>query len=568
MADIPWLAVGSFASSVGLVYLLVQLRTHWDKPGAKWFVLTLGTQTVWAVAYGLGLLVFGPTVRLGLEQVTWVGMLWVGFLYLSFALGYSGRTELFGARWYRSVVAVPILGSVLVATNPLHGLVWEGFEVVETFGSAGATYQLLPLGMGLIFISVLFVSVGTAVLFDTVISYGPLYRQETIAVGLSPVIPGLTLLVWASGIGPVPAVNLTTIAFIPHVVLDVYAFIQSDMFEFHPATRRAGERAAIDDIATPVAIIDESGRIVNLNPAAETMLGVEKREALTDPLDERCAGDQFVPGQDDDRFGFEHAGRRREYKIQQTELNDIAGTKLGYTVVFQDITDEIRRERRLEVLNRFLRHNVRNEGSVIRARAGLLAERLDGEPGDYADTIEQAVNRLVESGNKARTLSEASTAGTDFEPLSLRWLVDGVVESLSAEYDGTVTVDISGEITVYSQPVLLEVLVTNLVENALKHVPDAEVTVRATVDGDRAVVSVSDDGPGIPDHELSVLQRGQETPLDHGSGIGLWLVRWVITTLSAELDFDTSDGTTVTVRLPLHDESESPGGEPADVRTT
>jgi len=47
-----------------------------------------------------------------------------------------------------------------------------------------------------------------------------------------------------------------------------------------------------------------------------------------------------------------------------------------------------------------------------------------------------------------------------------------------------------------------------------------------------------------------VLERGRETDLNHGSGIGLWLVRWTATTLEGDLDFDTSDGTTVTVRLP------------------
>ena len=64
------------------------------------------------------------------------------------------------------------------------------------------------------------------------------------------------------------------------------------------------------------------------------------------------------------------------------------------------------------------------------------------------------------------------------------------------------------------------------------------------------VIAVSDDGPGISGHELSVLERGEETPLSHGSGIGLWLVRWATTTLGGDLAFDTSDGTTATVRLP------------------
>ncbi len=550
MADIPWLALGSFAAGLGSVYLLAQVRVHWEKPGAKWFVTTIATITVWSTTYGVALLVSDPTIRLALEAVTWVCLLWLGFFFLAFALGYTGRAGLLERPAFRAVGAVPAVGSLLALTNSSHGLLWDGVRLTTRGVETVVQYRILPLGYLFILVAMLLVTFGTVLLFDTVLSYGPLYRREAAAVGLSPVPPGLAVLGWAVGIGP--AANLTTLAFLPHIALDAYAFVRSDMFEFNPATRRAGERAAIDDIATPVAIVDVAGRLVNLNPAAEAMLGVEKRDALTAPLVDLIDGDQFAPGADDDRFTVANGDRRREYKIGQTELTDGGGSRLGYTVVFQDITDEIRRERRLEVLNRFLRHNVRNESVVIQARAELLSESLSGQEADHAATIERAVDRLVDSGDKARTLAEADTDSEDFEAVEVRRLVDGIVDSLAEEYDRTVTVTLPEDFTVRSQPVMLEVIVTNLVENALQHAGGA-VTVSGGVDGEVFTLSVADDGPGIPEHELDVLDRGQETPLDHGSGIGLWLVRWATTTLSGTLDFDTSDGTTVTVRVPLVD---------------
>jgi signal transduction histidine kinase len=114
-----------------------------------------------------------------------------------------------------------------------------------------------------------------------------------------------------------------------------------------------------------------------------------------------------------------------------------------------------------------------------------------------------------------------------------------------------VTVDVPADLTVESQPVLLGVVVENLVENALQHVSDARVTVTAASEGDDVALSVADDGSGIPDHELEVLDRGEETPLAHGSGMGLWLVQWAATTLGAAIDFDVRDGTRVTVRIPV-----------------
>ncbi len=298
-------------------------------------------------------------------MVSWLGIIWIGFCFLSFALGYTGRTNVLESGWYRAVAVLPLAGTALVVTNPLHTVVWQGFRVVPTAGSAGADYAVLPVGLLTIIVAMLFVSFGTLLVFDTVVSYGPLYRREALAVGLSPIPPGAGVLLWAGGVGPVPAVNLTTLLFLPQIALDLYAFVRSDMFEFHPATRRAGERAAIHDIATPVAIVDEQGRVVNLNPAAERMLGVDKREGLTEPLNSFLAGDDIATDGGSSRASIEAGGRHREFKVRQTALRDEAGTQLGYTVVFQDITDEIRRERRLEVLNRFLRHNVRNESVVI-----------------------------------------------------------------------------------------------------------------------------------------------------------------------------------------------------------
>jgi signal transduction histidine kinase len=80
------------------------------------------------------------------------------------------------------------------------------------------------------------------------------------------------------------------------------------------------------------------------------------------------------------------------------------------------------------------------------------------------------------------------------------------------------------------------------------------VTVTAERDHGDVVVRVSDDGPGIPDHELDVLSAGGESALEHGSGLGLWLVEWGTSALGADVAFDTDgDGTTASVTLPSAD---------------
>lgn len=62
---------------------------------------------------------------------------------------------------------------------------------------------------------------------------------------------------------------------------------------------------------------------------------------------------------------------------------------------------------------------------------------------------------------------------------------------------------------------------------------------------------VADKGPGIGPDERAVILSGEETPLQHGSGVGLWLVKWVVRNVGGTLSFGDGPGTTVEIELPL-----------------
>jgi PAS domain S-box-containing protein len=551
----PWPAVVTLGAGVANLVLLRYLWPYRREPGGRWFLVVIAIQVFWCLTYGVALFVFDPTLRLALEVLTWIPVNWIGIFFLGFALTYTGRVDLVHSPGFYAAVVFEAVSTVLVLTNPWHHLVWSDFAVDPVFGAATVTYT----HHAWVFVQYLGVfalgAVGTLVLLDTVVSYGPLFRKQALALALTPIPPAIAFTAWAFELGPYPQLNLTAAMFLPHVLLDMYALFGSTMFEFKPATRRTGERAAIDDIGTAVAMVDREARIITLNAAAEALFGVDKRGVLADPLSSLFSGDAVDLEAGEQALTLQIAGRRREFDVAVTPLVDPADTHVGYTVVFQDVTDERQRKQRLEVLNRILRHNLRNDLNVVINYADLIATKGSEDTAGYADRIESQSQSLVSLGEKARRTTQALDGDLDTYEFDLAEAMAAVTEDCRESHAGTVTVDVPADVTVDSDHEVLTLVVESLVENGLVHGgedPTVEVAYDGTGEDDSVVLTVSDDGPGIPDHELSVLEAGEESALEHGSGMGLWAVVWGMTALGGEVTFERPDdgGTVVRLRVP------------------
>lgn len=567
-----WPVVGSLAAAVGTLALGYYLWAVRDRPGATWLLVVLAVQFALTAGYGVGYLVFDYWLRWAVEALFWVAYIWLGALFIAFALAYTGRRHVIHSPWFRLLAGLTVLLTLLVVTNPLHELVWADFRVESTRGLATASFSRHGGAFLILGVTSIGTAVGTLLLVDTVISYGDLYRGEALAVALSPIPPGVGLIAWTFGIVPAPGVNVAPVLFLAHVAFDAYAFVGSGMFDFHPATRRAGNRAAIADLGSPVVIVDEERRVVNYNPAAAT-LGLASREVLTEPFAACYEGDEIDPRAAEQDATVRTDAGRRTFKITSTDLDDGTDAHLGYTLVFQDITAERQREQRLAVLNRVLRHNLRNDLTVVDMNVDVAAERADEDVADLLEPAREKTQGLVALSEKARTFERVIEDDTE-SLLTVQDVVDEVVTNLRDSFpDATVEVDGNDAVLLRTNPALLRVVVRELVENALEHgrgdddaTSGPDVTVAVTDDSDTVALTVRDWGPGVPDHEVAVIENGDETDLEHGSGLGLWLITWGVSAAGGEITFDVTDaGTTATVRFPVVDvgdvEDESAGDD-------
>jgi PAS domain S-box-containing protein len=243
-------------------------------------------------------------------------------------------------------------------------------------------------------------------------------------------------------------------------------------------------------------------------------------------------------------------------QIRVSPIENRDGTVSHHLVFQADVTERERTGRLVQLLNRVLRHNLRNEMNVVIGRGELLRETDDRDIAEDIDAIVETAWSVIELSEHARQLE--AVARRDRKPRRLA--PDELLETVAADArrqfpDATVEVDIRTERDICAGTELEEAL-AELVENGLKHdtSPAPAVCVGIDDDDEWVELTVTDCGPGIAEMEQSVIASGEETPLQHGTGMGLWLVNWVVTRYGGSFQIRSAgpetEGSVATVRLP------------------
>ncbi|ESP89684.1 histidine kinase with PAS domain [Candidatus Halobonum tyrrellensis G22] len=559
-----WPVAGALVAALGSACLTRRLLAYRGKPGASWLALTLGSQAVFCGVSGVALLVADPGLRWLLESATWTALSCQVVAFLAFGLSYSGRGHLTETTAFRALYAYPVGTAVLLAVRP--DLVWPTFRVERMMGLATVEYTSTGVGGTLVVAGLFLVALTTAMLLDTAVNYS-LYRAESVAIALSAIPPAFAEAAWLLELGPYPQLNLVPIAFIPHLLADGYAVLRTDIFEYNPTTRRVVDATALESLESPLVVVNENRRVINLNTAACRVFGVTESAALKRPLDD-VVGAAVDLDATDRTLATRVDGEIRQFAVAPSEHADATGTPVGYSVVFQDITAQRRREQRLDVLNRVLRHNIRNDLNVVQGNLGLAreagADPVDGsaDSGAAADggrdarlaTAERHTAELLALAEDARAVDALlDRTNAPREPVRLERAVAAGVDAFDGDLPVEVAVD--GDAVVETDPALFETMVTRLLVAVDEHA-DGGVTVG--LDGGRDGAETGSGGSyrlefragtAFPADQVAAVEAGAETPLNHTTSLDIWMVAWGAELVGCELSFDGA--ATATLRIPV-----------------
>ncbi len=221
------------------------------------------------------------------------------------------------------------------------------------------------------------------------------------------------------------------------------------------------------------------------------------------------------------------------------------------------------REQMLLVVNRFLRHNLRNELNVVTGYAAEIHQTTtDPQSSAHAEKIQSSTESILSTAERVRLTEKLIDPATaEHHTCELISLLELQIERITSKHP-SFTVELTSPESVHvigceTLPFAVSELLTNVVDHAGES-PAANITV--TTNQTEATIRICDSGPGIPADETALLSGKQAiTPLNHSSGLGLWLVNWIVSRHGGTLSIpETDDGTTVVITLLLPTERNQP----------
>lgn len=278
---------------------------------------------------------------------------------------------------------------------------------------------------------------------------------------------------------------------------------------------------------------------------------------LVDATGELRRGDLTVPTVDDDLT----------IGVTVSPLRDPNDAVIGRVINFQDLTDlrrleaHARRAERMATVGQLaagVAHEIRNPMASISGSIELLRRSPQTSEDDRAlmTIVHREVQRL--NGLIGDLLDYANPRAKQPVDFDLASLVEETVQVARGDQnfaDVELTADVVDKpLTIHADPAKLRQVVWNLIRNAADAASGGgkHVRVEARREGDGAIVSVADDGPGIPDQLLGRIFDPFVTTKQKGTGLGLATCHAIVVEHGGRIDVETAQGkgTKMVVTIP------------------
>ncbi len=541
----------TFTAALIAALLAAYAWRHREKPGVVAFVALMLAVAEWSLTFGLSTLSAGPAAARFWFKAQFVGVATVPVIFFVFVLQYTGRGKWLARQRWLGLCLLPLLTQVVVWTDGAHAWFFQSIrfarqdglmEVVEW--TPGPWFKLhTAYSYGLLFLSVLRIGL-------TALRSHHLYRRQAFVLLLAvlPPLAGnvvITLKLIPGLEQSVPPVSFTLMGLV--LAWDLFGY---RLLDVTPVARDA----LIDSMGDGMLVLDAQDRVVDLNPALQTMLGLTSAQAVGRPapavlrpwpaLVERLEDASSVQA--------EVALDQRYYDLRISPVAGWRGRLKGRLLVLREVTELRRHTLELEASNAELdafahtvAHGLKNPLSSVIGYAEMVKEGLTSQP---VAQLRQDLDRVSWSGRKMTRIvdellllaSVRRRQDVDVVPLDMAAIVtealDRLNDDVAAQGAEIVLPDMQAWPVALGYAPWVEEVWVNYLSNALKYggvPPRVALGAVEFVDGGRPTARfwVRDNGAGLtPDQQELVFTpftRLHEVQVE-GHGLGLSIVQRIV----------------------------------------
>jgi PAS domain S-box-containing protein len=325
-------------------------------------------------------------------------------------------------------------------------------------------------------------------------------------------------------------------------------------------------REAFRSTGAPVLIADTNFVIRDVNASGLQFLGYEAGDLVgesaavisgddriyEDIVDHLSRGETWSG-----KFVAETSSGEKVYGRGSAAPIVVEGTVEGTVAIFVDTTKQQQYENASEVLNRLLRHDLRNElnvmyGHVQRAQS----ETTSDEAAESLARAQEKILQIVHKTERARDLRDLLERSHDAanRPVRLDIVLNNTLVEVMQEFpEAEFKFEVFPEVVVRADD-LLSAAIEAVLENAVAHndADDPVVEVSVEVHDDHVVLAIADNGPGVPEPQRDLIfGREEYDQLHHGTGISLFFADSVFDSYGGDIWVEDNDprGAVFKIRL-------------------
>jgi PAS domain S-box-containing protein len=532
----PWqnaiYAILLFITTGTLVAFALYAQLRRGVAGAAAFVWLALAVAEWVLTYALELGTGDIPRKIVYAQLQYLGIGSVPLAWLAFTLQYTGKGAWLTRRKLALLLIEPLITLLPAFTNASHGLIWSSIDY---------TPRLMPLDVEHgpwfwvhVASSYIFMSVGSLLLVQQVARSRHLYRRQAAVLLLGAVAPWLGNALYVFRANPLHPLDLTPAGFALSALAVGWALFRFRLLDIVPVAHTT----IVTGLRDGIIVLDARGRVVDLNPAAERVLGRPVAIALGQPVERLLADhpDLVACFRDSIEERIEvtlgRAEAARNYEAQLTLLRNRHGRASGQLLILHDVTEHKQSaaallaakeaaERATHAKSEFLAmmsHEIRTPMTgVLGVTDLLLLTNLTSQQREFVEIMRASGDALLRIINDLLDISRIESGNLDIQyaPFALRACLEESLDLVAADaakkqLDLSYSIDPQVPITLLGDSDRLRQILINLLSNAIKFTDNGAVVVSVAAHklGEwryEVQFAIKDTGIGIPNDQLSRL---------------------------------------------------------------